>query len=472
MKGNIRSLLQSVTTFRVLLALSILSSAITFIYGHITGFSDEGHYWSLAEGMHHGSFSAWYFLPVHVPETLRTWGYPFFLYLCQFISKSYWCPQIIQFILFLITIAMVIRLIRHYSSGYTAVNIFLFFLIFNNHIGFYAGVLIAENLTVFFTTLFVYIYILRRDTFLKFIVLAILCFILFQLRPIFMLFPAMLFFYILIFRRTLIKYAFVYTLVFAVTLIPFGLWNKSNHGVFKITPLEGGYGVALQGGYWDYRLPVGFTAPYYWGIAIDDDLLQPEFMPKNEKPLWARRYIHDWQQMEAELDKGDVTRADSMLKAYESDPAYKSKRNFYIYTTRYTVEREKMLKEKFINYVKEDPSFYVKTRVYVFFRQWVTGINKKELLAANGIKGYFKVLYPFLVTFIFILCGLFFILYNLIRRNISIKQFHIFFLFIAYIAVVDIPFGVVSRYTVPVHLFVLMLTALILATKITKGYKQ
>lgn len=469
MKKYVQNFLNSGKTFWFFLILAACSSMATFIYGHIVGFSDEGHYWSLAEGMHHGKFSAWYFLPMDTPETLRTWGYPFFLYLCQFFSGSYLFVQIVQLIIYGISVYLILKLIRHFYAPLAYRNLFLIFLVFNNHLAFYSGVLIAECLTLFFVTLFVTVYILNKESYKKYILLALISFVLYQLRPIFLLFPVMLFVYILLFYRSKIKHAAAMLIVFLFSLVPFAVWNKANHGVYKVTPLEGGMGVAFQGGYWDYRLPTGFTAPYYWGMEIDDDLLQPSFMSQQEKEAGVKIYINDWEEMESVLHSKYMTKTDSLREVYEKDPAYLPRRIFKIHGTAYTLAREELIKKKLIQHIKENPGFYIKTRVYNFFRQWVTGINGQQFKKASNIKGYMIALYPFLVTFFFILMGLFVICINLLRKKISWKQFHILFLFMGYIAIVDVPFGVMSRYTVPVHLFVLMLLSIIFVNSIFKN---
>ena len=274
MKNKLWALLNERKTFWFFLVLATVSSLATFVYGHIVGFSDEGHYWSLAEGMHHGKFSAWYFLPFDTPETLRTWGYPFFLYLCQFFSNSYLFVQIVQLLIYSISIYCMLKLIRYFYDPLAGRTVFLICLVFNNHLSFYAGVLIAECLTLFFVTLFATVYILKKESYTKYILLALICFSLYQLRPIFIAFPVFLFLYFILFNRSRIKYGSVMLVAFILSLIPFAIWNKSKHGIYKVTPLEGGYGAALQSGYWEFRLPKGFTAPYYWGISIDEDLLQ------------------------------------------------------------------------------------------------------------------------------------------------------------------------------------------------------
>ena len=469
MKKKIQAVLNDKKTFWFFLVLAAVSSLSTFIYGHIVGFSDEGHYWSLAEGMHHGKFSAWYFLPFDTPETLRTWGYPFFLYLCQFFSNSYLFVQIVQLVIYAISIYCILKLIRHFYQPLAGRTVFLICLVFNNHLSFYAGVLIAECLTLFFVTLFATVYILKKESYVKYILLALICFALFQLRPIFIAFPVFLFLYFILFNRRRLKYGSVMLVFFILSLVPFALWNKANHGVYKITTLEGGYGVALQGGYWEYRLPKGFTAPYYWGIAIDEDLLQPNFISAKEKTEAAKTYVKDWEEMLATLKNKYATKEDSLREIYMRDPAYAYRRNFMIYSTEYTLAREEMLKNKFLGYVQADPVFYFKTRVYTFFRQWVTGVNAAQLAAAKNVKGYMVALYPFLVTFSFILLGLFIIVIQLLRKKLSWDKYHVFFLFTGYIGLVDIPFGVMSRYTVPVHLFILLLLSLILVKWLDKN---
>jgi hypothetical protein len=467
MKRKLTALLNSRTTFYGLLLLFAVSSFSTFWYGHVTGFSDEGHYWSLAKGMHHGKFSAWYFLPVSTPETLRTWGYPFFLYLCQFFSSSYMFVQVVQLLLFVITIVMCCRIIQRYYPALMYRSVFILLLVFNNHLAFYAGVLVAECVFIFFLTWFVYVYIFYRETFTKYILLALISFALYQLRPLFLLFPVALFLYMLLKKRSL-KYNVTYLVLFLLSLIPFGLWNKSNHGVFKITPLEGGNGVMYQGGYWDYRLPVGFTAPYYWGITVDDDLLQPPFLSKDEQQKEAVRYVAVWESILAELKKNHYSREDSLRERYEQDTAYAPLRNFMIYGSGYTMARENILKKNLMNEIKANPGFYIKTRIYNFFRQWVTGVNGDQLRNARGIKGYAKALYPFLVTFIFIFCGLFWVTIQLLRRKLSWKKFDIFFLLIGYFAIMNLPFGVMSRYTAPVHAFILIMVAVSLVNLLFK----
>lgn len=468
MKKKAQDFLNSRKTFWFFLVLGACSALSTFIYGHIVGFSDEGHYWSLAKGMHHGKFSAWYFLPMDTPETLRTWGYPFFLYLCQFISNSYWFVQIVQLIIYGCSVYMILKLIKHFYAPLAYRTLFVIFLVFNNHLAFYSGVLIAECLTLFFVTLFVTVYILNKESYKKYILLAVISFALYQLRPIFLLFPVMLFVYMLLFYRDSIKYASVMLMVFLFSLIPFALWNKANHGVYKVTPLEGGIGVAFQGGYWDYRLPLGFKAPYYWGMEIDNDLLEPSFMTKQEKEAGVKVYISDWEEIEAALHSKYMTKTDSLREQYQKSPLYAHSRIFKIYGTAYTQAREELIKKKLIQHIKEDPGFYIKTRIYNFFRQWVTGINGAQFEKAGNIKGYIIALYPFIITFLFILTGLFIICIHLLRKKLSWKQFHIFFLFIGYIAVVDVPFGVMSRYTVPVHLFILMLLSILFVNGIFK----
>lgn len=41
---------------------------------------EEKHYLSYAQGLEYGRFSQWWFLPNYIPDTIRTPGYPVFLF--------------------------------------------------------------------------------------------------------------------------------------------------------------------------------------------------------------------------------------------------------------------------------------------------------------------------------------------------------------------------------------------------------
>ena len=81
----LKRFLESKKAYYLLLGLNALSLLAIFYISSKIEFPDANSYWHLAKGLKQGTFTSWYFLPVHSPDTLRTWGYPFFVLLCQLV---------------------------------------------------------------------------------------------------------------------------------------------------------------------------------------------------------------------------------------------------------------------------------------------------------------------------------------------------------------------------------------------------
>jgi hypothetical protein len=134
--------------------------------------------------------------------------------------------------------------------------------------------------------------------------------------------------------------------------------------------------------------------------------------------------------------------------------------HFYLYNSQYTIEREKLLKQKVAEHIKENPLFYLKTRIYTFFRFWFTGINPDKLKEANSLRSRIMIIYPFAVTVVFILGGLLLLCFFLFKKIISLKEYFLVFCFLLYFDIVHLPFTVQARYSVPAHLLILFLLAI------------
>ena len=449
-----RKFLNNPISFKILLALNGLAILCIFYISCKTSFPDAESYWYMAKGFRQGVFSSWFFLPVSTPETLRTWGYPFFVYLCQWIYDAPVTVKLIQLLMHFGVLAYCLKLIKHFRKEIFFRNIFLLLLLPNLQIAYYAGQVAAETPTIFCLVLFFYLWFTAKDNRKKYVLLAVLSFIIFQLRPVFLLFPFCIVIYKLLFERTAIKYCFGFLALFIISMLPFGFWNKSAHGIFKITPLEGGAGAANLG-YWSFRLPDGYNPQFYWDAFFSKDITQPNFAGDEEKEEYRQAYEKEWMEINKKLEPF-ITKEDSVrLKVY-SEKKYKL---WEVMSSGYTHEREKLLTEYLIKDIKSNPAYYTKTRLYTLMRLWFTGINKQDLTKAS-FPGKLKLLYPFLVTFIFIFGGLLFILFSLFRKRITIKNYWPILMIIAYYGVMHIPFGVQARYTVPVHLFILMMVAI------------
>ena len=462
---NLYAFLDKKTVYYLLLAANFLSALVGFYLGLKTAFYDAAGYWNMGKSFGHGTFSSWYFLPVSVPETLRTWGYPFFIFLCQQIYDSFFTVQIFQLFVYGFSIFLILRLIKHFNPALIYRNVFLLFLAFNIKIPFYAGQINAEMLCIFFIVLYAYVYYVQKEGVLKSILLALCGFCLFQLRPAFLVFPLFFFIYKLIFRRDNLKLYALSLLLYLLLLLPFGFWNYSNHGVFKVTPLEGGGGI-MHLGYWCPKLPEGFKDNFYWGNACVADYTQPGFESDEERQKNVALYENEWREINAKLEPL-ITDEDKQKIALmrENNPG-----QFVLYSGAYTNEREKLLTEKVVQHAREDFWFYAKTRVYTFCRLWFTGISKEEWNRAVGFSARAKVLFPFLSSFVFSFLGLLFSAVSLALGIIKWKDFHFLFLLTIYYGLIHTPFAFQSRFTVPVHLLILLMSAFAVVNIIGRKY--
>lgn len=446
-----KSLLEKKESYYVLLLLNIIAVLGIFYLSSQVEFPDAKSYWYMAKGFGEGQFSSWYFLPVYTPETLRTWGYPFFVYLCQIVYDAPLTVKLVQLILHFGILLLCLRLISYFNKGVSAKSLFLLLLLPNIQIAYYAGQIASETINIFFIMLFFYLWYTKRDNWTKYILLALISFIIFQLRPVFLLVPFLLVAYKLLFERTNLKYSFGFILVFTISLLPFGFWNKSAHGIFKITPLEGGAGAANLG-FWGFRLPDGYNPKFYWNARYSKDLTQPSFATDDERETFQRKYELEWAQINKELENY-LTPEDSLRLSIYNNKEYGL---WEVMSSGYTHAREKLLARYLIKDIKESPGYYIKTRLYTLLRLWFTGINKSQFEEA-GVAGKVKLVYPFAVTFIFIFCGLAFVIISFLRKWLSWKLYWPIFIVIAYFGLAHIPFGIQARYTVPVHIFILML---------------
>ncbi len=462
---SLYAFLDKKSIYYLLLTANLVSALIGFYLGLKAVFNDATGYWNMGKSFGHGTFSSWYFLPVSAPETLRTWGYPFFIFLCQQIYDSFFTVQILQLLFYGFTIYLILCLIKHFNPALIYRNVFLFLLALNIKIPFYAGQINAEMLCVFFIVLYAHVYYVQKEGVLKSILLAICGFCLFQLRPAFLLFPFFFFVYKLIFRRDNLKFHALSCGLYLILLLPFGFWNYSNHGVFKITPLEGGGGV-IHIGYWCPKLPEGYKENFYWGNVCVADYTQPSFTPDEERQKNAALFENEWLEINKKLEPffSDEDKEKIALMR-ENNPG-----QFVLYSGAYTNEREKLLMEKTVEHVKEDFWFYTKTRIYTFCRLWFTGINKEEWNGANGISAKAKVIYPFLSSFVFTFLGLLLSAVSLVLGIIKWKDFHFLFLLTIYYGLIHTPFAFQARFTVPVHLLILMMSGFAVVNIISRKY--
>jgi 4-amino-4-deoxy-L-arabinose transferase-like glycosyltransferase len=444
---------------RLAIFVNLVSALFSFSMAISQTFPDAKGYWLMSEGLMEGRFSSWYFLDTYYPETLRTPGYPLFLLLMRGVCDSVLFVQIVQLLLYFLTLYFSLEVVKKISGNSTLASVvFLALTAFNLQVPYYSGYISADALSVFLTACYIYFFLCKKPVLSSSITLGIVAGINFLMRPSFILFPFIITIAYLFFDRKRTKPLLVHLAVFIVCLMPFSYWNSLHHGKFRPTPVEGGAGVAHIG-FWSFKLPRGYQEHYYWGNRIGDDWMDPFSYSAEETAKSKREFEREWEGILAELaPKRSLTDVKTEQWMKDHNPGI-----FVLHNSEYTRQREKLLWTKTIEHIKEDPWFYLKTRCYSFCRFYFTGIGKAELASAMTWSGKIKTVFPFLITFTCVFLGVVVSLIYLMMKNLLFREgILVLVVLVVYQGLVHVPFAIQARYTVPVHHQVLTLVSFVM----------
>lgn len=440
--------------------LNALVAGAVFVSSSTAPFPDGGSYIQMAKGLLVGRFSSWYFFPEYIPETLRMVGYPFFLSVFLRFCDADFPVKFVQLGMHFAAIHVALRIIAHRISGNIAQLIFLALAAINIQVPYYAGQIATETATGFFLILYCYMMMVPPQTAINGALTGLLAAVVFQLRPGYLYLPfgvaiaSIVFPGILKGRRTFIVAKLA---IFICLLIPYGLWNKKHHGVFKVTSLAG----AASGphmAYWSFLLPRDYDANFIWGkITIPNELFMFSLYRLSDSER-ARNAV---------LFEAEKEAIYSAVAPLESDAERKRIRLmerlhpdvFVLHNTAYTLAREKLQAQLLLRHVADNPGSYLVARTITFARLWFTGINLTRLKSATSIQGKFREILPCLITFPFIFMGFIFATYCLVFGILDRREWAVPYLIAVYAASSHAAFPISARYTVPIHLLLLMLVA-------------
>jgi hypothetical protein len=446
------------TLFSVLLVANVVSAIVAVRLASATDFADAAGYLQMSEGLALGRFSSHYALEKYYPETLRTMGYPIFILFCKSICNSNITIRVVQFALHIVSLFLSVRILARVSNGSGLAQLgFLFLTALNIQIPFYAGYIAAETTAVFSVTLFAYIVVCKKHDLFHALLLGLVGSVAFALRPSFLIFPFLLIPFSLFSGVREVKFFSAQLMFFAIGLMPFAVWNYQNHGVFKPTPIEGGAGVAHYG-FWQHKLPVNYTEPFYWGGTMKSDYTNPFAFSASEREASLQLYEQEWKKILSEseilLSKEDKLNIEEMDK----NPSV-----FRLYPSNFTLTREKLLWGSLMRSIRMEPWYYVKTRVYSFCRFYFTGIDHASLMQQASFSGKLKGIFPFAVTFICVFLGILAsVVFFLHARGRVGFGYSFLLLLCLYQGLIHVPFAIQGRYTVPVHLLVLILFSVVI----------
>jgi 4-amino-4-deoxy-L-arabinose transferase-like glycosyltransferase len=451
MMNFISHFLNSRSTFKILLLVNgLLSCLLFYLFRDLVG-GDEKHYLSYAQGLEFGRFSQWWFLQNYIPDTVRTPGYPVFLFLVEKISTSIYFIKAIQFLLYVLSVIMVLNVASTYDKGYRLKNIFLLLLLPYVQVTIFTVTIQPEALMTFLLTLYIFIDSKQMRPEWKITFLGLLSGCIFLVRPVFLFFPLIIFLFSLFSKRKTVPIGLGLSMltIYFLSIMPYGIWNLKNHNVLSLTPIEGAGGV-FSLGYWAFKMP-GYEEDRYWGNRMSDELFS--FTEKKESKKYISAYNKEW-------DFIDSSCAQYLSPVDKKDLAEMGNYHGYFktYNTEYTIAREKLLKQLTLDHLKEEPLFAVKTKLFTLIRLWFSGVQLSEFNNTD-LNKRFAAIYFSLVSAIFFLASLILIPWALFKKKISWIRSQTVIVLIAYFGIIHMFFALQAKYTIPLRLIVLLLLA-------------
>lgn len=458
-KGRWRVRLASARLFWVLVGLNVITTGLVASASFHTIGGDHYTYLGYAEGLLHGRYSYWYFLPDYVPDTFRNPGYPLFLFLLKRLGAGEAGIRLVQVGLYAATMGLVLRLAARYEAlqSWLVRNVFLLLLLPNVQLAYFATLIFPEVLVAFLLVVYGTVALTWPvGAWRRTLALAVLAGLIFQTRPIFILFPLVQLGLDLGLARPRGARAGVQVVallaLFGATMLPYALWNYRHHGMFKPTSLEGGAGV-MQIGFWALRMP-GYLEHRYWGNRMGEELVT--FVPPAEVPRSIAAFNHEWDVIDAQCQPLlTVRNRRDLLLMHQNGNLFPT------YSTAYTLRREHLLMQANLADIRREPGYYLLTRLYTLVRLWVTGVQLNIWHAATTPLAQVRVLYPMAVsglTFLLALASLAWTAWR--RRSVGWPAWGFSLALLAYFGVVHLPFAIQARYTVPVRPWLLLLIAL------------
>ncbi len=417
---------------------------------------DHTSYMDLAHGIIVGKYSLWWWMPEFVPDTFRTPGFPLYLATILKVFGSWKAMWAIHVVLYLISLHWMVRIVARFDDRVITGNLALLFLLPLVNVPYYITQVLPELPALASVTAIVHLVTRkRRMSWVEAIALGALYGFTFQCKPIYLLVPPMLAAVHWWYARGLsdLRGHATALSVFALTLLPYTMWNKAHHGVWSATPLEGGGGV-MHFGIWAGAIP-NYQEHRYWSNFTGDEII--DFVPPSSVPSNIATYEAEWDSTLTRLAPLR-TRTDSMMElAY-----FHGLGGTRTYSAPYTLERERSLKHYAKMRATADIGYTVAYKSWSALRLWVIGIQRTKFKEA-GITGKLAQLYPTVTTFVIFALTVLFSAIAFARKRIALAPLLPVVMHIVYFGAIHIPFVIQVRYTTAVRPIMMVLLAVSLA---------
>ncbi len=457
-QGILTRCLNARTTFKVLLVLNLLQVMIMMWATRNVVLSDTWSYLALAESLLHGEYSLWWELPTEIPDTFRAPGYPMVLATVIKVFGNYKVVKVFNLVMYFAGILLSLKVIERFDARLMAQNIFLILLIPSINIPYYIMQAYTDIPTLF--GICAVVFIATRSGPLPWylaLVQGLLFAFLFQLKPVFLLLP-LAFYSVMWFverKQFQIRPHALSFGIFVLSLLPFGFWNLKHHGVFQVTPLQGGGGY-MHFGFWCGKMP-NYTDHISLRNFTGDEVF--DFVPPSTVPANIQEFESEWADILAIVDPLK-TEVDTIMLASRPLVTYSVENTF---NSEYTRTREKLLMDKAIEHMLDDPWYTIKYKVYSAVRLWVIGIQVTDFREAS-MAGKIKSLYATVTTGIIFLLFIVLVPMALWLKRLNIARIWPLAIVVGYAWFIHIPFTIQSRYTICVRFTMMAFVALAIAS--------
>jgi len=440
--------------YLVLIALNVLVTLGIMWATRNVILSDTWSYLGLAEGILNGEYSMWWSLDGEYPDTFRAPGYPLFIAAIMSVFGTWKAVIGVQFVLYWVALYFTLRTIARFDPRLVARNLFLLFLLPMVNVPYYVAQVYTEIPVL--AALSVVLFLVMRPgrwSILVSIVLGLLFGFIFQCKPVFLLFP--LLFSVTAFllekRGSDFRGHGVMLVTFFVTLLPFGFWNLRHHGVFKVTPVQGGGGY-MHFSYWCGKMPA-YTDHISLRNFTGDELIR--FTPEDSVPGNIAAFEKEWAGINAQLDLLLTAKDSAMFRAREG-MKYPAENTF---NSQYAMLQEKLLMQKGLEHMWNDPVYTLAYKSYSAVRLWVIGIQRGDYASAS-MGGKVQMLYATASTGVMFLLSLVLLPLAYRRGVIGLRGTWPMLLSLVYVGVFHIPFTIQARYTTCVRFAMFALLAM------------
>lgn len=418
---------------------------------------DTWSYVGLANGILHGEYSMWWHLEGAYPDTFRAPGFPLFIAGVMLLFGTWKAMVWVNLLLYIVALLFARAVIMRVDGRVLTWNLFLLLLLPMIFIPYYINQVYTEIPVL--VLMGAALWIGTRPGPLRWpwaVALGLVFGCAFQFKPVILLLPPLYAVCRWWHHRSWMELrgSALMLAVFVATLVPYGLWNRTHHGVFKVTPLEGGGGV-MHFGLWAGKLP-GYTENVYWHNFAGDELVR--FTKEEDIPANIAAYEQEWREIEEQIAPL-LTAHDSVLFTDDAEPPFLSTRSF---NAKYTMERDRLLMERTIDMAKAHPVYTVLFKAYSAVRSWVIGIQRGEYAKAS-LGGRIQMLYATGITLLAFLAMLVLVPLVLVRGVVKWEGTWQFMFLLVYFGLFHLPFTIQARYTVPVRFAMFMLLAIAIA---------